>query len=97
MKEKIFPIVVQEDKSKKILMLAWGKKKTIKKTKVFGYSYFYSRSRKKIWIKGEKSGNYQIVKRIKKDCDSDCFLYSVNQVNNISCHRNKKSCFFKNV
>ncbi|UOQ38029.1 phosphoribosyl-AMP cyclohydrolase / phosphoribosyl-ATP pyrophosphohydrolase [Candidatus Vidania fulgoroideae] len=97
MKGRVFPIIVQDNKSKKVLMLAWGEKKAIKKTKSFGYSYFYSRSRKKMWIKGEKSGNYQIVEKIKKDCDGDCFLYLVNQVNNVSCHKNKASCFFKNV
>lgn len=92
--KKIFPIIVQEKKTKKVLMLAWGTKETIKKTIKFGYSYFFSRKRKKIWIKGEKSGNYQIIKNVIKDCDKDSFLYKIIQVNNISCHKKKKSCFF---
>ncbi|UOQ33104.1 phosphoribosyl-AMP cyclohydrolase / phosphoribosyl-ATP pyrophosphohydrolase [Candidatus Vidania fulgoroideae] len=96
-KIKIFPIIVQDNDTKEVLMLAWGEKKTIEKTKKNGYSYFFSRSRKKIWIKGEKSGNYQIIKEIRKDCDNDCFLYIVDQVNKITCHKNKKSCFYKNV
>ncbi|MGX7583091.1 phosphoribosyl-AMP cyclohydrolase [Candidatus Vidania fulgoroideorum] len=95
--KKIFPIIVQEIKTKKILMLAWGNYKTIHNTKVFGYSYFFSRKRKKIWIKGEKSSNYQIVNKIKIDCDKDCFLYIIKQINNISCHKKLKSCFKKNV
>ncbi|MGX7576901.1 phosphoribosyl-AMP cyclohydrolase [Candidatus Vidania fulgoroideorum] len=89
----MIPIIVQNIK-KDIIMQAWGNIKCIKKTNKFGYSYFFSRKRSNFWIKGEISTNFQIVKKILYDCDKDCYLYIVDQVNKICCHKKKKSCFF---
>ncbi|WP_458659033.1 phosphoribosyl-AMP cyclohydrolase [Candidatus Vidania fulgoroideorum] len=75
-------------------MLAWGTVETINKSNKIGYAIFFSRKRKKIWIKGEKSTNYQILKRSYYDCDKDSYLYIVKQINNICCHKKKKTCFF---
>ncbi|XAO72494.1 MAG: phosphoribosyl-AMP cyclohydrolase [Candidatus Vidania fulgoroideorum] len=91
---KLLPTIIQNNK-KKILMLGWSNKKTIKLSIKIGYSVFFSRKRNKLWIKGEKSKNFQIIKKIYKDCDNDSYLFIVIQVNNKTCHKNKKSCFFK--
>lgn len=90
----LIPSIIQNC-NKKVTMLAWSNKKSISLLKKIGYMSFYSRKRKEIWIKGEKSTNFQIVKKYFFDCDKDSVLFVVNQVNNISCHKNKKTCFFK--
>ncbi|MGX7582519.1 phosphoribosyl-AMP cyclohydrolase [Candidatus Vidania fulgoroideorum] len=89
----MIPIIVQNFKNKKVLMLGWGNNITNKITKKIGYAVFFSRKRKNIWIKGEQSTNFQIIKKILKDCDNDCYLYVVIQINNICCHKKKKTCF----
>ncbi|MGX7582659.1 phosphoribosyl-AMP cyclohydrolase [Candidatus Vidania fulgoroideorum] len=75
-------------------MLAWTTPKLIKYTMKYGYTYFYSRRNRKIWIKGEKSSNFQLIHKILIDCDKDAYIYVVTQVNNISCHTGSKSCFY---
>lgn len=89
----MIPIIIQNIKNNEILMLGWGNKKTIKLSQKIGYTVLYSRKRKQIWIKGEKSTNYQIVKKIILDCDKDTVLFLVKQINNICCHKNKSTCF----
>ncbi|MGX7576478.1 phosphoribosyl-AMP cyclohydrolase [Candidatus Vidania fulgoroideorum] len=92
----MIPIIIQNHHSKKIIMFAWGNIETLKKTSITGYSYFFSRKRKKIWIKGEKSSNFQIIKSIYIDCDFDCVLLNVIQLNKKCCHYNKNICFYNN-
>ncbi|MGX7589462.1 phosphoribosyl-AMP cyclohydrolase [Candidatus Vidania fulgoroideorum] len=89
----MIPIIIQELKTKKILMLGWGNKNTIKISKKIGYTTLFSRNRKKVWIKGEESTNFQIIKKILTDCDKDCYLFIVLQINNRSCHKYKYNCF----
>ncbi|MCW3997316.1 MAG: phosphoribosyl-AMP cyclohydrolase [Candidatus Bathyarchaeota archaeon] len=88
----LIPVVVQEFKSKDLLMLAYVNKEALKKTLETGYAHYWSRSRKKLWMKGETSGHTQKIKRILVDCDYDTLLYLVTQ-KGPACHTNKLTCF----
>ena len=88
----LIPAVVQDYKTKEILMVAYVNKETLKKTLNTGYAHYWSRSRRKIWMKGETSGNTQQVKKILVDCDYDALLLLVEQKGN-ACHTGKQSCF----
>ncbi len=88
----LIPVIVQEYKTRKVLMLAYMNEIALKKTLETGYAFYWSRSRKRIWMKGETSGNFQKVKRIMIDCDNDTILLIVEQIGK-ACHENEKSCF----
>jgi phosphoribosyl-AMP cyclohydrolase/adenine/guanine phosphoribosyltransferase-like PRPP-binding protein len=88
----LIPVIVQEYKTRKILMLAYMNKEALNKTLETGLAHYYSRSRKKLWKKGETSGHIQKVKRILVDCDNDTLLLQVEQIGN-ACHKGEHSCF----
>lgn len=88
--------IVQDNETKDILMLAYSNKESLEKTLKTGIAWYYSRSRKKVWMKGEESGNIQKIKNIFIDCDEDTLLFLVNQRNG-SCHKGYKSCFFRKI
>ncbi|WDI79291.1 phosphoribosyl-AMP cyclohydrolase [Candidatus Vidania fulgoroideae] len=90
-KKKIIPCIVQYNG--KVIMQAWINKYCFFKTIFYDILHYWSRSRKKIWIKGSTSFNFQIVRNISIDCDNDAFLINIKQVNNMCCHFIKKSCF----
>ncbi len=92
----LVPAVVQDIKSKKVLMLAYMNKESIQKTFEEGIVHYYSRSRKKLWKKGETSGNIQILKGFYYDCDKDSILVEVEQIG-VACHTGNYSCFFNEV
>lgn len=92
----LVPVVIQDYKTKQVLMLAYMNKESLKKTLTKGETWFWSRERKKLWHKGESSGNIQIVKSIYLDCDNDTILIEVKQKGN-ACHTGKKSCFFRKI
>lgn len=92
----LVPAVVQDIKSKKVLMLAYMNKESIEKTFEEGFVHYYSRSRKKLWKKGETSGNIQILKGFYYDCDKDSILVEVEQIG-VACHTGNYSCFFNEV
>jgi len=87
----LVPTIVQDDK-KQVLMLAFSNKESLSKTLENGKAAYYSRSRKKIWAKGETSGNYQEILRVKYDCDRDTLLFIVKQ-KSFACHQGAYSCF----
>ena len=87
----LIPTIVQDDK-KHVLMLAFSSRESLLKTFESGKATYYSRSRKKLWQKGETSGNYQGILRVKYDCDKDTLLFVVNQ-KNAACHEGRHSCF----
>ena len=89
----LIPAVIQDEKTKCVLMLAYMNKKSFKKTRKTKRTWFYSRSRKKLWMKGEESGNVQVVKKILVDCDSDALLILV-EPKGAACHTGYNSCFF---
>jgi phosphoribosyl-ATP pyrophosphohydrolase/phosphoribosyl-AMP cyclohydrolase len=88
----LIPVVVQEAKSKKMLMLAYTNEEALEKTLSTGYAHYWSRSRNKLWMKGETSGHTQKIKDIIVDCDYDTILFLVEQKGNV-CHTGKETCF----
>ncbi|MCM8803662.1 MAG: phosphoribosyl-AMP cyclohydrolase [Candidatus Omnitrophica bacterium] len=85
---------VIQDLKGEILMVAWMNKEAIEKTLQTGKMHYYSRSRKKLWLKGEESGNFQYVKEIYIDCDGDTLLFKVEQ-KGVACHEGYYTCFFR--
>ncbi|MBT5951070.1 MAG: phosphoribosyl-AMP cyclohydrolase [Betaproteobacteria bacterium] len=90
-------VVVQDYKSAKILMVAWANEAAIIKSIEDGRACFWSRSRSALWLKGESSGHYQLIKDIYLDCDGDTLVFKVDQVGGIACHTGRNSCFFKRL
>ncbi len=90
----LIPAIAQEINSKNILMLAWMNKEALIKTIYTKNAVYWSRSRKKIWIKGEKSGHFQKVHEIILDCDKDSILLKITQKKKTACHTGNYSCFF---
>ena len=88
----LIPVVVQDFESKKLLMLAYANEEALEKTLSTGYAYYWSRSRSKLWMKGETSGHTQKIKGIFVDCDYDALLYVVEQ-KGPACHTGKATCF----
>ncbi|MFA7664226.1 MAG: phosphoribosyl-AMP cyclohydrolase [Clostridia bacterium] len=95
-KLKLVPAIIQEYDTNEVLMLAYMNKESFNKTLETGYTWFYSRSRKTLWNKGETSGNVQKVVSIFADCDNDTLLIKVIQTGP-ACHTGKKSCFFNKI
>ena len=89
----LIPAIVQDEKTGKVLMLAYMNEESFKRTLKTKRTWFYSRSRKKLWMKGEESGNVQVVKRILVDCDRDALLILV-EPKGAACHTGYNSCFF---
>ncbi|HTJ53929.1 MAG TPA: phosphoribosyl-AMP cyclohydrolase [Nitrosospira sp.] len=87
-------VVTQEAETKKVLMVAWMNREALKLTVETGEAHYWSRSRKKLWHKGEESGHVQKIKDIYLDCDEDVLLLTVEQVGGISCHTGRHNCFF---
>jgi phosphoribosyl-AMP cyclohydrolase len=92
----LIPAVIQDEENKEVLMVAYMNKESLLKTIETGRTYFYSRSRKKIWKKGESSGHTQQVKEILIDCDMDTLLIKVEQIAG-ACHEGYRSCFFRKI
>lgn len=92
----LIPAIIQEEETGEVLMLGWMNKEALKKTIVTGKVHFWSRSRKKLWMKGEISGHYQILREIYLDCDGDTLLIKVEQIK-AACHTGYKSCFFRKM
>jgi phosphoribosyl-AMP cyclohydrolase len=92
----LIPVVVQEVSSREVLMVAYANEEAILKTIETGYAHYYSRSRKKLWMKGETSGNLQKVKEILYDCDGDTLIYLVEQ-KGPACHTGNRTCFYRKL
>ena len=95
-KDGLIPAVAQDFKTGEVLMLAYMSKQALKKTIKTRKCHYYSRSRKKIWLKGESSGHIQKVKAIFIDCDMDCLLIKIEQTGG-ACHTGYKSCFYREI
>lgn len=93
--EGLIPAIAQEATSKQVLMLAWMNKEALELTIKEQRAIYWSRSRQKIWRKGEESGHTQTLKDIRLDCDNDTILLLVEQKGGIACHTGKPNCFFK--
>lgn len=94
--ESLLPVIVQDINGGEVLMMAWMDKEALRKTIDSGKAYFWSRSRKKLWLKGESSGHYQLVQEMWIDCDEDTLLIKVEQIK-AACHKGYRSCFFRKI
>ncbi|TSA17778.1 MAG: phosphoribosyl-AMP cyclohydrolase [Betaproteobacteria bacterium] len=88
------PAIAQEAGSGKVLMMAWMNREALAQTVALGEAVYWSRSRRKLWHKGEESGHVQKVRELRLDCDEDVILLSVEQVGGIACHTGRHHCFF---
>ena len=90
--DNLVPIIVQDANTKEILTLAYSNKESLERALTSGNSWFWSRSRKKLWMKGEESGNTQKIRKILVDCDSDALIYLVEPAGP-ACHTGERTCF----
>ena len=93
----LVPAVAQEAGSGRVLMVAWMNRESLARTAETGEAHYWSRSRRKLWHKGEESGHVQKVKSIRLDCDEDVILIEIEQVGGIACHTGRLSCFFQRL
>jgi phosphoribosyl-AMP cyclohydrolase len=93
----LVPAIAQDAQTGDVLMLAYMNAESYAETLATGRAVYYSRSRQKLWRKGEESGNVQMVKSISIDCDADTILLKVEQIGGAACHEGYKSCFFREV
>jgi len=93
----LVPVVAQEHGTGKILMVAWMNREALQLTNDTRQAVYWSRSRNKLWHKGEESGHFQKVHEIRLDCDEDVVLLHVEQVGGIACHTGRHNCFFKKL
>lgn len=95
--EGLVPVIAQEQSSGKVLMMAWMNREALRLTVMEGRAVYWSRSRGKLWRKGEDSGHVQLLKDIRLDCDDDVVLLSVEQQGGIACHTGRHACFFQQL
>jgi len=93
----LVPVIAQQVGTNDVLMFAWMNRDALEKTVELGEAVYWSRSRKKLWHKGEESGHVQKVLEIRLDCDSDVVLLKVEQIDDIACHTGRHSCFFQKL
>ena len=93
----LVPVIAQEALTGKVLMFAWMNRAALEQTVASGEAVYWSRSRRKLWHKGEDSGHVQKVRELRLDCDEDVLLLSVEQVGGIACHTGRESCFFRKL
>jgi phosphoribosyl-AMP cyclohydrolase len=90
----LIPAIAQDAISQRILMVAWMNRESLLETALTGRAVYFSRSRARLWRKGEESGHFQRVKELRLDCDADVVLLKVEQQGGIACHTGRESCFF---
>jgi phosphoribosyl-AMP cyclohydrolase len=93
----LLPAIAQDAATGEVLMLAYINEESWRKTLETGKAHYWSRSRGKLWLKGESSGHVQIVKEILVDCDLDTVVFKVEQLGGAACHTGHKSCFYRRV
>ncbi|HED17593.1 MAG TPA: phosphoribosyl-AMP cyclohydrolase [Gammaproteobacteria bacterium] len=96
-KDGLVPVIAQEHGTGDILMMAWMNRESLGLTVETGHVVYWSRSRQRLWHKGEESGNQQVVSEIRLDCDNDVVLVTVEQKGGIACHTGRHSCFYKKL
>ncbi|MCB1917594.1 MAG: phosphoribosyl-AMP cyclohydrolase [Rhodocyclaceae bacterium] len=93
----LVPAIAQDADSGEVLMFAWMNREALERTADSGEAVYWSRSRRKLWFKGEESGHVQRVREIRVDCDADVVLLKIEQVGGIACHTGRRSCFFQKL
>tara|TARA_A100000164_G_C21896831_1_gene768388 strand:+ start:1065 stop:1457 length:393 start_codon:yes stop_codon:yes gene_type:complete len=91
----LIPAIAQDYKTGKVLMLAWMSKESLLETISSKKAVYFSRSRSKLWMKGESSGHFQTLHELRLDCDNDTILLKVKQEEGVACHTGRESCFFQ--
>ena len=92
----LIPVIVQDAETKDLLMFAFANREAVSLTLETGYAYYFSRSRNRLWKKGEESGHLQTVHDVLTDCDEDVLIYQVSQ-EGCACHEGYRSCFFRDI
>jgi len=90
-------VITQDAEDGRVLMVAWMNREALQLTAKHSYAVYWSRSRQRLWHKGEESGNRQRVKEIRLDCDNDAIILQVEQKGGIACHTGRRSCFFQRL
>ena len=93
----LIPVIAQDNVSGKVLMFAWMNRESLLLTIQEGYAVYWSRSRQKLWRKGEESGHLQKVRNLSIDCDADVLLLKIEQIGGIACHTGRQSCFYRQL
>ena len=93
----LIPAIAQDAATGRVLMFAWMDREALRETVTSGRAVYWSRSRRRLWRKGEESGHVQAVKAIRADCDGDVLLLTIEQVGGIACHTGRESCFFSEL
>ena len=93
----LVPAIAQDYRNQRVLMVAWMDRAALTETVQSGQAVYYSRSRQKLWHKGEESGHVQHVKEIRLDCDADVIILLVEQKGGIACHTGRESCFYRKL
>ena len=93
----LVPVIAQERGTGKILMVAWMNREALRLTRETGHAVYWSRSRQRLWRKGEESGHQQVVYALRLDCDADVILLEVEQKGGIACHTGRHNCFFREL
>lgn len=93
----LVPVIAQDAADGRVLMLAWANREALLETVQSGFATYFSRSRNRLWRKGEESGNRQKIIRIQLDCDGDSVLYLVESTGGVACHTGRRSCFYRTL
>ena len=93
----LVPVIAQDAEDGRVLMMAWMNREALQLTAQGDHAVYWSRSRQKLWHKGEESGNQQLIKEIRLDCDNDVIILQVEQKGGIACHTGRRSCFFQRL
>jgi len=93
----LVPAIAQDSATGRVLMVAWMNREALRLTQEKGEAVYWSRSRQRLWHKGEESGHIQMVKEIRLDCDADVILLQVAQQGEIACHTGRESCFYRKL
>jgi len=96
MQERLIPAIAQAWKTREVLMLAYMNDEALARTRDTGKAHYWSRSRQKLWCKGESSGHFQLVREMRIDCDEDAILLLVEQLGG-ACHTGYRSCFYRTI
>ncbi|MEW9898862.1 phosphoribosyl-AMP cyclohydrolase [Chitinivorax sp. PXF-14] len=93
----LIPVIAQDWQSGRVLMFAYANREALALTADKGTAHYWSRSRNRLWHKGEESGHFQKVHEIRLDCDEDVIIYSIEQQGGIACHTGRESCFYRRL
>ncbi|MBM3115911.1 phosphoribosyl-AMP cyclohydrolase [Jeongeupia naejangsanensis] len=91
----LVPVIAQDAHTGRVLMFAYANREAVEKTAEHGTAHYWTRSRQKLWHKGEESGHFQHVLEIRLDCDGDVLIYVIEQDGGIACHTGRESCFYR--